>query len=280
MRDPIRPSTHLRAAVTVSTELFSAAANGLVRTLLAPGCAACGEVLETPLAGPVCGACWRAVSRLTPPVCALCGDALPSSSGDSRCRRCRRIAPVFSIARSGGRYDGELRAIVHAFKYEGRRVLARPLARVMCESSADVLTGADAVVPVPLHPRRAWQRGFNQADDLARETGLPVWRMLRRRRHGPPQVQLPAARRHANVRHAYERAWSVRLFPWMRGRLRGSVIVLVDDVMTTGATLNACAGVLLRAGAREVRALTVARAVTTRPLPPNATLHLSTARHR
>jgi ComF family protein len=184
------------------------------------------------------------------------------------------------MARSGGRYDGPLRAILHAFKYEGRRVLAKPLAQLMCEADPDLLNDADAVVPVPLHPWRAWRRGFNQADDLARELGRPVWPALRRIRHGPPQVSLPAARRHANVRDAYALAWTTRITPSARRRLRGAIVVLVDDVMTTGATLGACANVLIDAGVREVRVLTVARAVAGRPAAPDASRRLSTVHRR
>jgi ComF family protein len=152
-----------------------------------------------------------------------------------------------------------MRRIIHAFKYEGRRVLAEPLAEMMLEAGASVLADADAVVPVPLSTRRAFTRGFNQADDLARHLGLPVWRLLRRR-HGPPQAGLPAPARAPNARHAYALGWITEL---SLGRsIHGSTLVLVDDVMTTGATLEACAGVLVRAGAHEVRALTAARAVT------------------
>ena len=245
--------------------ILTSAANALVRVFLAPGCAVCDAVLPRPLDGPVCAACWRGVCPLTPPWCVRCGDLLPSwRAVGPLCARCRRRAPQLTIARSGGIYDGSLREIVHAFKYDRRRSLAAPLARLMRTAGADVLDGADAVIPVPLHPLRACQRGFNQADDLARALDLPVWRVLRRARHGPPQASLPAARRHANVRAAF------RLTRWERARagpprLRNRVVVLVDDVMTTGATLDACARLLLDAGVRSVRALTAARAVAGRP---------------
>lgn len=253
-----------------------APANTLVRILLAPTCAACDRVLDHPLDGPVCTTCWRAVSRLTAPWCVRCGDALASwRAAGPLCARCRRRPPVLALARSAGRYDGALRDIVHAFKYRHLRLLAGPLAALMRDAGGDVLSGADAVVPVPLHPWRALGRGFNQADDLARGLGLPVWRVLRRTRHGPPQAGLPAARRHANVRAAYALRRSlpvpapggVRIEPHLVGKLRNRVVVLVDDVMTTGATLDACGRVLLGAGVRSVRALTAARAVTGPPAP-------------
>jgi ComF family protein len=246
--------------------MLAAAAHSVVRFFLAPTCAACGDLLDHPISSPVCGACWRGVPALTPPSCVRCGDALASSrTAGPLCGRCRRHEPVFTLARSAGRYDGSLRRIIHAFKYDGRRVLAAPLAELMRDVGGPVLAGADAVVPVPLHPWRALERGFNQADDLARALGLPVWRALRRTRHGPPQAGLPASRRHANVRAAYALWGPVWLDALVARRLRNRVVVLVDDVMTTGATLEACGRVLTGAGVRSVRALTVARAVAPRP---------------
>ena len=120
---------------------------------------------------------------------------------------------------------------------------------------ADVLAGADAAVPVPLHPSRRRERGFNQAADLARHLGLPVIHALRRVRATAAQAGLPAARRHGNVRGAF--APTRRPRPWT-----AATVVLVDDVSTTGATLEACARALKAAGVREVRALTAARVVT------------------
>ena len=247
--------------------VWSAAANGLVRAFLAPACAGCDSLLERPLGGAVCDACWRAVVRLTPPLCVICGDAQPAGrSPDELCGRCRESPPRFTIARSAGCYDGPLRNVIHVFKYGCRRPLASPLARLMMSAGADVLHGADAVVPVPLHPWRTLRRGFNQADDLAVHLGLPVWRVLRRSRLGPPQASLPASRRGDNVVSAFAFGPMFGLLsPWWVRRLRDRTVVLVDDVMTTGATLDACSAVLLAAGVRNVRALTAARAVATRP---------------
>jgi ComF family protein len=161
-------------------------------------------------------------------------------------------------ARAVGAYDGALRAIVHALKYEGRRSLAKPLAGLMRIRGADILAGADCVVPVPLHPSRRRERGFNQAADLARHLGVPVRRLLRRQRATATQASLPAARRHRNVHGAFAVAPS-----WQgpQSGLEGAIVVLVDDVSTTGATLDACARVLKAAGVWEVRAITAARVV-------------------
>jgi ComF family protein len=254
----------------VCSRVLSVAANAAVRVLLAPTCVACNDVLDEPLASPVCGRCWREVPRLAPPCCVRCGDALAAWRSDGPvCARCRRQPNKLTLARSVGRYDGSLRQIVHAFKYRGCRALSAPLASLLREAGGDLLSGVDAVVPVPLHPLRALQRGFNQSDDLARALGLPVWRVLRRIRHGPPQASLPAARRNANVRAAFKLTWRWRLAPRAHpaNLLHNRVVVLIDDVMTTGATLEACGEALLDGGVRSVRGLTVARAVVEPPAP-------------
>jgi ComF family protein len=243
---------------------------------VAPGCAACGVPLDRPLDGPVCPACWAAVRPITPPACDACGDPLPSwrviSQARAVCARCRRTPRAVDRSRAVGVYDGALRAIIHAFKYDGRRGLAGPLAARMALAGAALLEGADCVVPVPLHRRRRRARGYNQAADLAARLPLPIVAALARPRATSPQAGLPAARRHANVRNAFalRTGWISRRAPAVRGR----VVVLVDDVATTGATLEACARVLKAAGAREVRALTAARVVLgppparRRPPPP------------
>jgi ComF family protein len=250
------------------------ACNAAIRVLLAPSCAACRRPLDRPLENPVCGACWRLVERTAPPWCARCGDelhmAMQLQSG--LCTRCRVQPRRFAAARSAGRYEGVLRDLVHALKYQRRRALAPPLAALIAQAAGDLLRGADATVPVPLHPLRAMQRGFNQADDLARALGLPVWRVLRRRRHGRPQASLPADRRRDNVRDAFALArlgggLAFVRRPWCS--LDGRVVVLVDDVMTTGETADACSEVLLAAGVSDVRVVTAARAVA---IPPPARL--------
>jgi ComF family protein len=250
----------------------------LIAAILAPRCAACARVLDTPLDGPACPGCWADVVQLLPPLCVACGDPLPSwrviSVILSLCPRCRRIVRLTPDAtapggfrlqaegvdrsRAGGHYDGALRQIVHAFKYEGRRSLAAPLAGLMRAAGADLLADADVLVPVPLHPVRRVQRGFNQANDLAQSLDGHVLHALWRARPTVPQAGLTAAARRRNVRDAF------RLSPLVSRRTRsrlveGRIVVLVDDVRTTGATLDACARVLKKAGAKEVRALTAAR---------------------
>lgn len=247
-----------RAARVCRTSL-----DALLAVILAPRCAACAAVLDAPLDGPVCRLCWARIPALLPPFCRTCGDRLASwrivSVALEQCPRCRRTSTPLSAGRSAGHYDGTLRDILHAFKYDGRRTLARPLAAIIRAAGADLLRDANCVVPVPLHPFRRLRRGFNQAGELAAHLRTPVLHALWRTRATAPQTGLHAAARRRNVAGAFTLSPLISRTS-QRAFLDDRVVVLVDDVHTTGATLNACAAVLLAAGAREVRALTVARA--------------------
>jgi ComF family protein len=222
--------------------------NALLAVTLAPPCAACGALLDAPLDGPICGACWAIVrAELLPHLVIAPG-------------------PHVDAGRAAADYDGRLRDVIHAFKYEARRSLAVPLGAMVREAGRELCEGAACAVPVPLHPWRRLRRGFNQAADLAGTLGLPVVHALWRARPTAAQMTLPEAQRHRNVRRAF------RLAPWLSRRrreryLQDRCVVLVDDVMTTGATLDACAAVLKDAGAREVRTLTIARTPRRRARP-------------
>lgn len=235
-----------------------AVSDALIAVLLSPSCAACRLALEAPTRSVVCAPCWRGIPPLVPPLCECCGDTLKSwrtaSTAERWCARCREARPAVVKTRAVGAYDGSLRAIVHALKYDGRRSLGRELSLLMYERCGDLLAGADVVVPVPLHPLRRFTRGFNQAQDLCTALRVPVAQALVRTRNTSTQADLPAATRQANVRNAFQLA--------RRAHVDGACIVLVDDVSTTGATLESCARVLLESGAREVRALIAARAVS------------------
>lgn len=191
--------------------------------------------------------CWSLVGAVPPP---------PWTDAD------------ISIGFAGGRYEGALRDIVHAFKYEGRRSLARPLAHMMRDVGATALLDADCVVPVPLHAWRRLTRGFNQAVDLASALEKPVVHALWRKRATRPQIALAARSRRTNVRNAFVLSPLLGRAAALHGRPRidDRIVVLIDDVRTTGATLNACAQVLKQGGAREVRALTVAIADAPTPV--------------
>jgi ComF family protein len=190
--------------------------------------------------------------------CSVCGTPfLNRAPLDElgRCGLCRHGATRFDAAFAFGEYDGVLRRLIALYKYDGVRPLAGPLSRLLARA-VPRSQRFDVVVPMPLHWTRQWKRGFNQAGLLAQKVagqlGVPAARALRRVKATAPQAGLTMAQRRDNVAGAFA----------LRGRtaVSGKHVLLVDDVLTTGATLNACAGVLKRGGARRVTVLTVARA--------------------
>jgi len=231
--------------------------NALIAALLAPECAVCNALLDEPLSGCVCRNCWASIRPTTQPVCDRCGEAL--GHPDGVCPG-RWHASAVARARAIGEYDGTLKEIIHALKYSGRRSLARPLGERMRRVGSELLEAADCVVPVPLHWRREHHRGFNQAREIARHLGPPIADALIRHRATRAQVELAADRRRANVAGAFALRGG-----WFRDPgIRGRSVLLVDDVSTTGATLESCAGVLKESGASDVYALTAAKVVALR----------------
>ena len=250
-----------------------------LRALFDPSCAACRGPI-----GPERLGRWSDVRIVSPPWCDRCGEPMRAwrhgpDRGDC-CARCVALPPQFDLARAFGLYECALREIVHALKYRGHRSLGRPLGALMKRADGGLLSGADAVVPVPLHPWRHLRRGFNQADELAQALGRRVWRPLRRRTLGLPQARLRGDQRRTNVQTAY------CLSPLRAGAIarRPKYVVLIDDVMTTGATLDACSRALREGGVEWIGALTLARAANAasggaaRRLPPPRALHASGVR--
>ena len=231
---------------------------GLLEALFPPACAACGADVEghdTLLCPP----CATTLVTVEPPVCAVCGVPFGAEVGGERaCARCASEPPAFSAARAFAQYGGELETLLLALKFGGRRDLARPLGRLAAATFAAWLGAAavDLVAPVPLSRRRLRERGYDQAWLLAREVALRLGRpaearALVRARETAPQTALSAARRRDNVASAFAPG---------RPDVAGRRVLLVDDVLTTGATASACARTLRAAGASEVVVLTVARA--------------------
>ena len=161
-------------------------------------------------------------------------------------------------------YDGRMKDLIHALKYERRRSIAPRLGALMRERGARLLRDADGVIPVPLHPRREYSRGFNQAHDLAVHLGLPVMPLLKRIVFTQSQIDLPRDQRRQNVAGAFGLQTSAFGRQPSGSSRVPRIVVVVDDVCTTGATLEACARVLKAAGVKEVRALTAARVVNGR----------------
>ena len=199
----------------------------------------------------LCRTCFEALPGIGSPVCGRCG--LPTAFATFVCEECKNVDFAFESARAPLKYDGVGKEIVHALKYRGyKRVVDRLAAPLMLQVVGDARF--DTVVPVPLHRSRRRKRGFNQAELLAGSVAgrlrAPVSDTLEAVRSTRDQIELSAAQRRANVAGAYK----------AKGPLRGRIL-LVDDVFTTGATMHACAETLLRAGAREIHALTLCRTV-------------------
>ncbi|WP_371347408.1 ComF family protein [Ancylobacter sp. IITR112] len=231
---------------------------GLVDVALPPVCMACRAAVDTP--GCLCGTCWSRLAFIAPPLCDRLGTPLPYGFGEGPLisPAARDAPPAYGRARAVAAFGEVARDLIHALKYADRLDIAPPMGRMMARAGADILADAQALIPVPLHRGRLWRRRFNQSAALAgvigRATGLPVraeW--LERRRATRPQVGLDRAARARNVQGAFA-------VPEMaKGELRGRRLVLVDDVLTTGATIDACVKALLRAGAGQVDVLVFAR---------------------
>ncbi|MEO8713795.1 MAG: ComF family protein [Acetobacteraceae bacterium] len=233
--------------------------------LLPPACIACDRPVDAP--GLLCPACFRATGFITAPCCLICGvpfDASPHGGSDGLCRSCQIAPPDFDRARAALRYDGGARRLILPFKHGDRVEMARALAPMMARAGAALLARADLLVPVPLHRWRLFRRRYNQAALLARALtrisgvpGLPD--ALGRSRRTAALGGKGARARRAEV----DGAFSVR--PGRAERIAGRRILLIDDVVTSGATASACARALKAAGAASVDVLAAARVPAPRP---------------
>ena len=228
-----------------------------LRSLFFPAhCAHCGRRVEE--GSDWCGECASGIERVKPPRCETCSQPYDGMTADFICPNCRGEEFSFVCAVTVARSHRAIRDAIHRLKYNREMWLARVLAEIQCEGFADPrLAGIkfDALVPVPLHARRLRERQFNQAailaEHLSKTSKIPVQEVLRRTRYTGTQTRLNRKARRQNLRDAFS--------------LRQDAVVtdldllLVDDVLTTGSTLDACAAILLENGARSVRALTVAR---------------------
>jgi ComF family protein len=242
-----------------------AAIRGTVRRVvdivLPPRCLGCGALVGDP--GAVCPACWSGIDFIAPPMCRCCGLPFDYDEGpDAICGDCARRPPLYGRARSAMVYNDASRRLVLAFKHSDRTDAAPAWGQWLSRAGAELLAEAEIIVPVPLHRRRLIARRYNQAalmaQALGRHADLPVAvDALRRIRATPSQGRMNRSQRERNVAGAFAVRES------RMKDVRGARILLVDDVMTTGATLTACIRPLLRAGVRNIDILTLARVTRT-----------------
>jgi ComF family protein len=240
-----------------------AAGRSVLDLVLPPLCLKCREPVAAPQS--VCATCWNEIRFLSAPHCAQCGLPFPHALGSGvKCAACIAKPPRFVCARAAVAYDDASRDLILSFKHADRLEAVPLFARWINTAASDALAGADVLVPVPLHWLRLARRRYNQAAVLAHAVSklarLPVdTTVLTRARATPSQGEMPSARaRLKNVAGVFAVAEKAK------PRIAGRRLVLVDDVLTTGATLNACTKALLKAGAATVAAVTLARVV--RPL--------------
>ena len=224
-----------------------------------PTCLACRAATEAH--GALCPRCWSAIRLIERPFCERLGTPFERNLGEGLISpQAMADPPVFARARAVARFeDGPARTLAHRLKYSDRGELAPPIARWMARAGADLLADADLLAPIPLHPLRLWRRRFNQAALLAREISRQSGKprdlgALLRVKATQSQVGLSRAQRADNVQGAFRVAEGAAV--------RARKIVLVDDVLTSGATVNAASRALLRAGAARVDVLVFARVVT------------------
>ena len=244
---------------TSFTRSLRAGARRILDVGLPPLCATC----RAPVAdqGGLCAQCWSKLTFISRPYCERLGIPFVYDPGPGILSM-EAIAnpPPYNRARAAVRYDETARNMVQAFKYGDRLDLAPAMGRWMALAGRELLTGADALVPVPLHWTRLWARRFNQAATLAktisRQSGVPItYNTLKRVRATHQQVGLTQVERATNVQGAF------RVPDESRGAVRGRRLLLIDDVLTSGATLDTCARILLRAGAANIDVLVFARVV-------------------
>src|SRR5271168_5147495 len=257
-------SRHLRAALNSWRGAWTHAARLALDIALPTLCVACRDPVD---GEGVCANCWSKLSFIAKPFCPRLGIPFVYDPGPELLSM-EAIAnpPAYARARAAVRYDDVARTLVHALKYQDRTDLAPAMGRWMARAGRELLESADMLVPVPLHWRRGWSRRYNQSGALARvierQSGVKLnGELLRRVRATQQQVGLSRSQRASNVQGAFEVPAD------QRPEIQGRRVVLIDDVLTSGATVDACARALLRAKAAQVDVLVFARVVDTPKAP-------------
>jgi ComF family protein len=227
--------------------------------VLPPTCLACRVPIGD--AAGLCPKCWTQAGFIDRPFCERLGTPFPADYGGELISPAALASPpAYARARAAARYSDAVRDLIHLMKYGDRMDVVHTLGRWMARAGSELLADADALVPVPLHWRRLWQRRFNQSSALAHAISKlskvsVMDEVLLRARATQPQFGLPRERRAENVQGAF------KVLKEKRIEVKGKKLVLIDDVLTTGATVDACTKVLLRAGALRADVLVLARVV-------------------
>lgn len=228
--------------------------NNFLNILFPETCPVCQNPATDHKTAPICSDCWQSVSPYECPMCQRCGKPLVSDVSMT-CRECLEDAPAFSYARSFGLYEGVLKKAISLLKFYGIKRLSKPLSDIILHIE---IPRVDAVIPVPLHEKRLRQREFNQsallAKNIAKNLGIEVLvNCLVKVRDTMPQVGLRSQDRRKNIKHAFDIK--------QEELVKGKNVILIDDVVTTGATVRECSRVLKKAGAENIYVITLAHGV-------------------
>ncbi len=231
----------------------------ILNLLFPPQCLNCDA--RVPTHGTLCLTCWQQVQFISDPMCGCCGLPFDYDIGDNAlCASCLQEHPPYARARAAFRYDEHSRKLITRFKYSDHTQLAKIYGNWLAKAGVELLAQTDVIIPVPLHYFRFVSRRFNQsallANVLHKKTGIKYLpNALKRSRHTTPQMGLTRKQRETNVKGAF------RVNKHYKNALKGKNILLIDDVMTTGSTIEQCTKILLKSGAAQVSVLTLARTI-------------------
>lgn len=239
-------------------EIFRFGIKRLLNIIIPPRCLSCGSMTEE--SGMLCQNCWKNISFISKPFCECCGFPFEYDIGEALCAGCIKESKPFDNARSAFRYNEDSRKLITSYKYSDKTYGTESFARMMLRVAGDLVSEADIISSVPLHRLRLLSRKYNQSALLANKIAkisnrTAMHDILFRKKNSKPQASLPRNERMKNVKGVFAINDKYKEF------IKGKKIMLVDDVMTTGATVNECARLLKKSGAEKVFVLTLARTV-------------------
>lgn len=243
---------------------FKKLINKFLDLIFSSKCKICDLQLDETRKSCICSSCWSKIELIKEPYCKKCGISLYSYGTSEICGKCTNDKNHFSIARSIGIYDGTLREAIHLFKYKGKVSLANHFSELIRKQikkddfKNNLFEGVNYILAVPLHKKKLRKREYNQslilANIISKYTGIKLLKnCLIRVRTTLPQSQLPREQRFNNVKGVFDVV--------NKELIKNKIVILIDDVFTTGATINECSKILLKSGAKKARVLTLSRAI-------------------